>query len=320
MASTYTDRLGLEKQGDGENPNSWGTILNTNVIDLVDDAIAGYEVVSVSSTGITLSDNNGSTDQSRNAALEFAGTLTANVTITIPSEEKTYFVRENTTGSFAVQMKTAAGSALNLTQGQNTFVACDGTSIYKLDVPTSVSSFTANTLNATSITTSILDATNISATTVNTSIVSATTVNTSTVSATTVNTSTVSATILNIDGTGTFSGPVVGTVTTLTDATSIALDLSQGNNFYIQLTSATGSSRTLENPSNATVGQCGAIYVIQAVSTGSKTMSFGDAYRFKNGTAPTITAAISSVDLLVYNVRGVSIIDVLPVQNLKPEV
>jgi hypothetical protein len=26
MASTYTDRLGLEKQGDGENPNSWGTI------------------------------------------------------------------------------------------------------------------------------------------------------------------------------------------------------------------------------------------------------------------------------------------------------
>lgn len=315
MASTYTDRLGLEKQGDGENPNSWGTILNTNVIDLVDDAIAGYEVVSVSSTGITLSDNNGSTDQSRNAALEFAGTLTANVTITIPSEEKTYFVRENTTGSFAVQMKTAAGSALNLTQGQNTFVACDGTSIYQLDIPTSVSSFTANTLNATSITTSILDATNVNSTNV-----SATVVNTSTVSATTVNTSTVSATILNIDGTGTFSGPVIGTVTTLTDATSIALDLSQGNNFYIQLTSATGSSRTLENPSNETVGQCGAIYVIQAVSTGSKTMSFGDAYRFKNGTAPTITTSINSVDLLVYNVRSTSVVDILPVQNLKPEV
>jgi hypothetical protein len=310
MASTYTNRLGLEKQGDGENPNSWGSILNTNVIDLIDDAIAGYEIVSVSSTGITLSDNNGTADQSRNASLEFAGTLTANVTITIPSEEKTYFVRENTTGSFAVQMKTAAGSALNLTQGQNTFVACDGTSIYQFNIPTSVTSFTANTLTATSITTSILDATD----------VNSTDINSTNVSATTVNTSTVSATVLNIDGTGTFSGPVIGTVTTLTDATSIALDLSQGNNFYIQLTSATGSSRTLENPSNETVGQCGAIYVIQAVSTGSKTMSFGDAYRFKNGIAPTITTSINSVDLLVYNVRGVSIIDVLPVQNLKPEV
>jgi len=315
MASTYTDRLGLEKQGDGENPNSWGTILNTNVIDLIDDAIAGYEVVSVSSTGITLSDNNGSTDQSRNAALEFAGTLTANVTITIPSEEKTYFVRENTTGSFAVQMKTASGSALNLTQGLNTFVACDGTSIYQVDIPTSVASFTANTLTATSITTSILDATDVNATDVNSTNVSATTINT-----TTINTSTVSATVLNNDGTATFSGPVIGTVTTLTDATSIALDLSQGNNFYIQLTSATGSNRTLENPSNETVGQCGAIYVIQAVSTGNKTMSFGDAYRFKDGKAPTITTSISSVDLLVYNVRSTSVVDILPVQNLKPEV
>ena len=315
MASTYTDRLGLEKQGDGENPNSWGTILNTNVIDLIDDAIAGYEIVSVSSTGITLSDNNGSTDQSRNAALEFAGTLTANVTITIPSEEKTYFVRENTTGSFAVQMKTASGSALNLTQGLNTFVACDGTSIYQIDIPTSVDSFTANTLTATSITTSILDATDVNATDVNSTNVSATTINT-----TTINTSTVSATVLNNDGTATFSGPVIGTVTTLTDAASIALDLSQGNNFYIQLTSATGSNRTLENPSNETVGQCGAIYVIQAVSTGSKTMSFGDAYRFKDGTAPTITTSINSVDLLVYNVRSTSVVDILPVQNLKPEV
>jgi microcystin-dependent protein len=165
MASTYTNRLGLEKQGDGENPNSWGSILNTNVIDLIDDAIAGYEVVSVSSTGITLSDSNGSTDQSRNAALEFAGTLTANVTITIPSEEKTYFVRENTTGSFAVQMKTAAGNALTLSQGINSFIACDGTDIYELDSATSVNTFTANTLTATSITTSILAATDVSTTT-----------------------------------------------------------------------------------------------------------------------------------------------------------
>ena len=166
MASTYTDRLGLEKQTDGENPNSWGAILNTNVIDLIDDAIAGYEIVSVSSTGITLTDNQGSTDQSRNAALEFAGTLTANVTITVPAEEKTYFVRENTTGSFAVQMKTVGGTALTLSQGVNTFVACNGTSIYRIDTPTSVASFTAttltaNTLTATSISTSILDVTQI---------------------------------------------------------------------------------------------------------------------------------------------------------------
>ena len=198
-------------------------------------------------------------------------------------------------------MKTASGSALTLSQGQNTFVACDGTSIYQLDIPTSVTSFTANTLTATSITTSILDAT--------------------TVNATTVNTSTVSATVLNTDGTATFSGPVIGTVTTLTDAASIALNLAQGNNFYVQMTSAVGSSRVLENPSNAVIGQCGSIYIIQSVSgTATKTISFGDAYRFKAGVAPTITQTTSAVDLMVYNVRDVSIVDILPVQNLKPEV
>lgn len=305
MASTYTNRLGLEKQTDGENPNSWGAILNTNVIDLIDDAIAGYEIVSVSGTGVTLTDNQGSSDQSRNAALEFAGTLTANVTITVPAEEKTYFIRENTSGSFAVQMKTAGGTALTLSQGVNTFVACNGTSIYRLDIPTSVSSFTANTLTATSIATSVLDATVIDATTIN---------------ATTVNTSTVSATVLNADGKATFSGAVIGTVTTLTDAVSVALNLAQGNNFYVQMTSAVGTNRVLENPTNAVIGQCGSIYVVQTVSgTINKTLSYGNAYRFKKGTAPTITQTTSAVDLLVYNVRDVSIIDVLPVQNFKPE-
>ena len=36
MASTYTTNLRLTKQGDGENPNSWGQILNDGVISLAD--------------------------------------------------------------------------------------------------------------------------------------------------------------------------------------------------------------------------------------------------------------------------------------------
>ena len=39
MASTFTAKLRLEKQGQGENANSWGTLLNT-LLDLVDVAIA----------------------------------------------------------------------------------------------------------------------------------------------------------------------------------------------------------------------------------------------------------------------------------------
>jgi len=42
MASTFTSSLRLTKQGDGDNPNSWGVVLNDGVISLVDYAIAAY--------------------------------------------------------------------------------------------------------------------------------------------------------------------------------------------------------------------------------------------------------------------------------------
>ena len=300
MASTYTNRLGLEKQTDGENPNSWGAILNTNVIDLIDDAIAGYEIVSVSSTGITLTDNQGSTDQSRNAALEFAGTLTANVTITVPAEEKTYFVRENTTGSFAVQMKTVGGTALTLSQGVNTFVACNGTSIYRIDTPTSVASFTANTLTATSISTSVLSSSII---TVNTS---ATFQQVSVEGALTV----VGATALN--STVSLGAAAIGILVSSNATGDTTLNLQNGNFFKLTLTGNT----SVTTPTNIAPGQSGIIYLIQD-GTGGRSVSFSDVWNFSSGVTVTPTSVADSVDLISYFVRGVSAIDVASALDFK---
>ena len=305
MASTYTNRLGLEKQTDGENPNSWGAILNTNVIDLIDDAIAGYEIVSVSSTGITLTDNQGSTDQSRNAALEFAGTLTANVTITVPAEEKTYFVRENTTGSFAVQMKTVGGTALTLSQGVNTFVACNGTSIYRIDTPTSVASFTANTLTATTLT-----ATSISTSVLSSSII---TVNTSATfqqvsveGALTV----VGATALN--STVSLGAAAIGILVSSNATGDTTLNLQNGNFFKLTLTGNT----SVTTPTNIAPGQSGIIYLIQD-GTGGRSVSFSDVWNFSSGVTITPTSVADSVDLISYFVRGVSAIDVASALDFK---
>ena len=130
MASTYTSRIRLEKQADGENPNSWGLILNQNVIDLVDEAVAGYEVVSVSSVGVVLTSQNGSSDQARKAGLKIEGTLTADVTVSFPAQEKTYFIHNGTTGNYNVLLKAGAGTAVTATsQGLSMAVATDGTTI-----------------------------------------------------------------------------------------------------------------------------------------------------------------------------------------------
>jgi len=302
MASTYTTRLRFEKQGDGENPNSWGDVLNQNVIDLIDEAVAGYVVVSVSGSPISLSENNGAVDQSRNASLEFAGTLTADVTITIPSHEKTYFLRNVATGSFAVKMKTASGSVYSVPSSQNVFVACNGTNIYQVDFPTSVSSFTANQLTVVSA----VSGTN--ATFANGSFT--TNVVTPRVSAaTSLAIATSGVDRINIDANGNVgfgtSIPVKqleitksarAHVVSLTDvSTSIAIDFNTAQNFAIQLV----GNRTFENPSNCAAGQTGSIFIQQNVS-GGKTLSFGSNWKFANGEAPTLTTTASAVDRLDY--------------------
>jgi len=128
MASTYTSRIRLEKQADGENPNSWGLILNQNVIDLVDEAVAGFQIVSVDNTSVTLTNENGNTDQARKAALDIQGTLTADVTITFPAQEKTYFIHNGTTGDYNLLLKYAGGTAVTATgQGLSMMLATNGT-------------------------------------------------------------------------------------------------------------------------------------------------------------------------------------------------
>ena len=133
MASTYTSRIRLEKQADGENPNAWGLILNQNVIDMVDEAVAGMVTVTCSSAEIALSTANGATDTARNAAITLVGTLTANVTVTFPALEKTYFVKNGTSGDFSIFLKAGSGTAVTATgQGLSMMVATDGTAVYNM--------------------------------------------------------------------------------------------------------------------------------------------------------------------------------------------
>lgn len=214
--ATFTTRIGLEKQTDGENPNSWGDVLNQNVIDLVDDAIAGYEIVSVSSVAVSLTSNNGAPDQARNFGLRFEGALTADVTVTIPQKEKIYFVYNLTSGAHKVFMKTAGGTAVTVADsGSGIMMACDGTGIDKVgEISTSVSAFTVNKLNVISevsgkdahfdgiVSVSTLDAVNIDATAIalvsaSTSVLAATSVSVSVLYARHIDVVSVSASVVS---------------------------------------------------------------------------------------------------------------------------
>ena len=130
MSSTYTTRLRLEKQGDGENPNTWGQKLNQSVIDLVDSSIAGYTNVAVSSVDLTLTVADGGVDQARTKTLEVTGTLTSNVAVIIPQVQKDYIIYNNTSGAYTVTIKTVAAAGVAIAQGGIGTVICNGTNVY----------------------------------------------------------------------------------------------------------------------------------------------------------------------------------------------
>ena len=152
--SSYTSRIRLEKQIPGQNENTWGTVLNDNVIDLVDDSIAAYTTITVSSVDVTLTQSNGAPDQARSAFLDISGTLTSNVNVIIPALSKGYDVRNSTSGSFTVNMKTATGSGQIIPQGQSIGVVCDGVSVRDIETPGIRS--TSNVVNV-SVATSLID-------------------------------------------------------------------------------------------------------------------------------------------------------------------
>ena len=141
MASSYTSRIRLTKQADGENPNTWGTILNNQVIDLIDDAIASYTTISIGSAAtVTLTENEGASDQSRSAFIELTGSVGGSnntISLIIPAKSKSYVINNkvsaNTTASDIVKMKTAGGDGYDIQLGAVGLVICDGTSVHSLN-------------------------------------------------------------------------------------------------------------------------------------------------------------------------------------------
>jgi hypothetical protein len=151
MASTYTTNLGFEKQGDGENANTWGLRLNQNVIDLVDQAVAGYAIVTLTSgveTSLTVPD--GQLSSGRSSSIEFIGFIDADTTVVVPALEKTYFVFNSITGSGNIYLKNSGAATLTTVTsvGKGMYISTDGTNIRtisQIDPAPITASIAANT-------------------------------------------------------------------------------------------------------------------------------------------------------------------------------
>ena len=134
MASTYTD-LGIELMVTGENAGTWGDKTNQN-LNLVQQAVAGFQAVTVNGTGTTtLAMTDATISNARNAIIKLSGTITGNINVTIPdSIEKSYIVENATSGAHTVTFKTVSGSGFTFSATEKTraILYSNGTNIIEV--------------------------------------------------------------------------------------------------------------------------------------------------------------------------------------------
>lgn len=137
MPSTYSPNLRIELIATGEQSGTWGATTNTNLGTLIEDAVAGYTSVSITSANQALTALNGAADQSRNMTIALSTTTSAAFNVYIPPAEKFYVIRNLSAYDASIYCSTvlgnttAAGTGVTVKAGTTFQVCTDGTNVYE---------------------------------------------------------------------------------------------------------------------------------------------------------------------------------------------
>lgn len=134
MADPVTSNLSLIEMATGTASGTWGTVLNASMIAIVDQALGNTVSVALSSSNVNLT-----TTQRQNLGFALTGTLTGDISVTLPLNPNSssaavggeFIFDNNTTGAFNVTVKTIATASIGVIvpQGVRSFLYSDTTNI-----------------------------------------------------------------------------------------------------------------------------------------------------------------------------------------------
>ena len=159
MTSTYSSDLKLELMVTGENAGTWGDNTNNN-LNLIQQAIAGYEAVALSDGGtVALAMTDKTISNARNMVIKFTGTLTGASTVTIPDSIEKFYIFDCSavSGPTNLTIKTASGTGFTLDQAKIYAAYSDGTNLNEISLDTLGGTVAAANISGTIATAQIAD-------------------------------------------------------------------------------------------------------------------------------------------------------------------
>lgn len=134
MATNYTTLLGFALPTTGELSGTWGTVVNDNITELVEDSIAASATASVASGDWTLSiTGSGAANQARCAILIPTGSPGVSRSILAPSKSKAYFVINQSNAAVVVKGDgTPPTTGVSIPAGKSACVAWNGSDFVKV--------------------------------------------------------------------------------------------------------------------------------------------------------------------------------------------
>ena len=139
MASSFSSDLKLELMVTGENAGTWGDNTNNN-LNLIQQAIAGFEQVTLSSGGtLALAMTDKTISNARNMVIKFASaTIAASTICTIPDSIEKFYIFDATglTNPSNLTIKTASGTGFTLDAAKIYAAYSDGTNLNEVSLDT----------------------------------------------------------------------------------------------------------------------------------------------------------------------------------------
>jgi hypothetical protein len=272
MASSYSD-LKIELIGTGDQTGTWGTTTNNNFSVAISEAITGSADVAFSSADVTvtLTDTNAA-QTARNLRLNLTGTSGGARNLILGSGcqiEKLYLINNGLAD--AVTVKNTSGTGIAVPAGKSMFVFNNGTNV--VDAITHLSSLTLGSALPVAS-----GGTGVTASTGTVAVVLST-----------------SPTLI----TSTFTGYTETVVAIGTVGAAHTFTITTGTVQTATLTASTPCTFTMPT---ATAGTSFILRLTQA-ATGMTTATF-TGVQFAGGTAPTITATASAVDIISFVAIG----------------